>query len=184
MKKYNSEVEYVKDVEPNVLKEDKEETSIIVLDKTEVLYCKEGTCFTDYCEENKIPYVQQSIFKNPGCIVGVKGNIFLGVKRKIKPIPFSIKFVRELCRYFHKKGLKVRTNGNDVLIDNFKVASGCLVPVKGYYYMGFQISINQDLELIKKVCNKPMVKIPKGLGEYGITTEEMVEFCENYFEKN
>ena len=47
--------------------------------------------------------------------------------------------------------------------------------------MGYQISINQDLDVIKHACTKPMEKIPKALSEYGITTEEMVKFCEDYW---
>lgn len=41
--------------------------------------------------------------------------------------------------------------------------------------------MNVDLEDIKKICKKPMKKVPKGLSEYGITTEEVeqmfLEFC-------
>jgi hypothetical protein len=29
-----------------------------------------------------------------------------------------------------------------------------------------------------------MIKVPKALSEYGITTEEMVKFCEDYWTKN
>ena len=47
-----------------------------------------------------------------------------------------------------------------------------------------QISINQDLEVIKNVCLKPMVKVPKGLGEYGVTTEEIIDWVEDWFAKN
>ena len=77
-----------------------------------------------------------------------------------------------------------RCDNNDVLIDGYKVASGCDTNVDGWAYMGYQISINQDIETIKHACNKPMVKVPKGLGEYGITTKEMVEFCKKYWNNN
>lgn len=37
---------------------------------------------------------------------------------------------------------------------------------------------------IKQICTKPMNKVPKGLSEYRITTEEVEQmflaFCENY----
>ena len=43
------------------------------------------------------------------------------------------------------------------------------------------ISMNVNLDHIKAICKKPMEKVPKGLSEYGITTEEVekmfVAFC-------
>ena len=74
-----------------------------------------------------------------------------------------------------------RCDNNDVLVDGYKVASGCETIHNGFNYMGYQISLYQDLETIKNVCNKPMVKIPKALSEYGITTDEMVDFIEEYW---
>jgi hypothetical protein len=76
----------------------------------------------------------------------------------------------------------VRQDNNDILVDGFKVASGAEVSLpNGFRYVAYQISINQDLETIKHACLKPMVKVPKALSEYGITTEEMVDFCKNYW---
>ena len=44
------------------------------------------------------------------------------------------------------------------------------------------IGINTNLDHIKAICRKPMKKVPKGLSEYGITTEEVeqwfLDFCE------
>jgi len=34
----------------------------------------------------------------------------------------------------------------------------------------------------KHICKKEMVKIPKALSDYGITTEEIVDFCEAYWD--
>ena len=70
------------------------------------------------------------------------------------------------------------------MIDNYKVASGCECMEGDFLYMGYQISIYQDIEIIKHACNKPMIKIPKALSEYGITTEEMLSFCESYWKQN
>ena len=76
----------------------------------------------------------------------------------------------------------VRQDNNDVLVDDFKVANGAEVILSGgYHYIAYQISINQNLEIIRHACLKPMVKVPKALSEYGITTEEMVKFCEDYW---
>lgn len=41
--------------------------------------------------------------------------------------------------------------------------------------------MNTNLDHIKAICRKPMKKVPKGLSDYGITTEEVeqmfLEFC-------
>ena len=44
--------------------------------------------------------------------------------------------------------------------------------------------INTKLEDIKKICTKPMVKVPKGLSEYGITTEEVKEWFLDFCKKD
>lgn len=49
------------------------------------------------------------------------------------------------------------------------------------YTAGF-IGINTNLEHIKAICRKPMQKVPKGLSEYGITTEEVEEMFLNFCE--
>lgn len=53
--------------------------------------------------------------------------------------------------------------------------------VEGQCYTAGFISMNVNLDHIKAICKKPMEKVPKGLSEYGITTEEVekmfVAFC-------
>ena len=193
--KLNSQIDFVKNYEHNFLNSSNNELYIIILDNTEVIYGNPESCNVEYCNDNNINYIRQSYLSGGGCIVGVKGNIFIDYKHivkvddntdlaKIKKVDkqFSI----ALCEYFKSKGLNsARCDNNDVLIDDFKVASGCffeqLYNDNYIQYMGYQISIYQDLDLINHVCNKEMKKIPKALSEYGITTEEMIQFIENFY---
>jgi hypothetical protein len=49
-------------------------------------------------------------------------------------------------------------------------------PITRYGRIDFSsaaLSINIDLDHIKAICRKSMNKVPKGLSEYGITTEEV-----------
>lgn len=182
----NSQIEFVKN-EKVFLDSKKEETVIAVLEKTEVVWGAENSCNLEWCKENNIPTIHHDKLKGGGCIVGVKGNIFVDAKRHIGADNKCIgdKFSVALCEYLKGKGLEsVRTDNNDVLVDGYKVASGAETTYEGWQYMGYQISINQDIDIIRHACNKEMVKVPKGLGEYGITTEEMVEFCKDYWSKN
>ena len=157
-----------------------------MLNQTEAIFGADDSCNTKWCDENGIPYAHQEKLQGGGCIIGVKGNIFIDVKRKLEGGEcLADRFSKALYIYFKEKGLEtVRCDNNDVLIDNYKVASGCESIHNGFNYMGYQISINQDIETIKKACNKPMVKIPKALSEYGITTDEMLDFSEQYWKNN
>lgn len=185
IKKYNSQIDFVKN-EKKFLSSKKDETAIVVLEKTEAIYGADDSCNTEWCDANNVPYAHQGKLQGGGCIVGVKGNIFVDAKRKFNGgVCLSDKFSIALCNELLSRGLKsARCDNNDVLVDGYKVASGCESSIGDYQYMGFQISINQDLDVIKGACNKEMVKVPKGLGEYGITTEDMVEFCEKYWSEN
>ena len=185
MKYYNSQIEFVQN-EQEFLSSTKEETVIVTLEKTEAIYGKDDSCNTEWCKENNIPFIHQSKLNGGGCIIGVKGNIFLDIKRLNKGGEcLSDKFSKALAQYFISKGFNsARCNNNDVLIDTYKVASGCECMEGNFLYMGYQISIYQDIEIIKHACNKPMIKIPKALSEYGITTEEMLSFCESYWKQN
>ena len=183
-----SQIDFQLNYREDFLKSDKEETKITIMENTEAMYGDDGTCDTKYCDEHNIPYYQNKLLTGTGCIIAVKGNLLLDIKRKLKDDgkAFSDKFSNALCEYLKNKGLNsVRCDNNDVLIDNFKVASAAEVTLPtGLQYLCYQISINQDIETIKHACTKPMFKVPKALSEYGITTEEMITFCENYWTKN
>ena len=118
--------------------------------------------------------------------MNAKGNINIADIRPCKYGFIETKFSKDLCEYLQTRGLNVVLDNNDVLVDGYKTAScagKALEPDFRWIYTCFQISINQDLEAIKNICKKPMVKVPKGLGEYGITTEEMLKWCEDWFDK-
>lgn len=181
---FDSQIAFVEQ-EDKFLSSTNDETAIIVLKQTEAIYGADDSCNTEWCCKNNVPFIHQSKLQTGGCIIGVKGNIFFDIKRFNTNYNISDKFAIALKDYFISKGLNsARCDNNDVLIDDFKVASGCEHIENGYHYMGYQISIYQDIETIKHACNKPMIKIPKGLNEYGITTEEMVEFCKKYWSEN
>jgi len=186
IKELNSQIQFVKQ-EQDFLNSLNDETVIVTLEQTEVCYGAEDSCNITWCEENNIPYVHQDKLSSGGCIVGVSGNLFIDVKRKFLNggEALSDKFSKALCNYLKEQGLNtVRTDNNDVLVDNFKVASGCESSINNWQYMGYQISINQDINLINNICNKPMVKVPKGLSEFGITTDNIKQFCLQYWSNN
>ena len=184
IKRLDSQVEFVKN-EKEFLDSPNEETVIVTLNQTEAIYCEEGSCNIAYCKEHNIPYAKMP--QGGGCIIGVKGNVFVSVKRKtVGGEAYGDKFTKIFAKHLkEERGLEsTRCDNNDVLVDGFKIASAVETNVNGWQYMCFQVSLYQDLETIKNVCNKPMVKIPKALSEYGITTDEMVDFIEEYWNNN
>lgn len=81
-----------------------------------------------------------------------------------------------LVSFLRSKELSAEANNNDVLVDGFKVCGDMAryLPEIGMYFYGTTISINVDVDMINKVCTKKMVKVPKGLSDYGITRADVL----------
>ena len=154
-----------------------------VHEQTEVNAGVQNDCDMQYCKEHDIPvYLME---RCGGTIVCSKGNVGISA---ITPVGWgwqTASFLRALADYLKSKNLNVQYSNNDILVDGFKVASSAESRVGDNLknvYSTYQISINQDIEAIKHICRKEMVKIPKALSDYGITTEEIVDFCEEYWD--
>ena len=154
-----------------------------IYEQTEVNYGGDD-CNVEYCEENNIPCYKSR--DDGGCIVNFAGTINIADFRPSREGWVFPVFLNDFTEYLKSKGLNAEYDGNDVLIDGYKVASGFgynLPPNYQRQYTGLGFFFNQDVELIRHICLKPMVKEPKGLEEYGITTEECAEWAENWFEE-
>ena len=169
-------------------KQDKQEHfTIVVQDETEVTYGFDKDCNIDYCIEHNIPVFDRK--GTGGCIVHCKGSIGINHIYSHDKYPefLSTKMINDMCKYFVSKDLNATLDRNDILIDGYKVASCAennLEPDYKWCNSVVLISINQDLDTIKNVCKKEMVKTPKGLIDFGITTEEMYQWCIEWFDKN
>ena len=167
---------------PKYLTDKEEHIAITICEKPTVGYCNDDFN-KEYCDLNNIPYYNHH--GDGGTIVMSEGSIALGFiynNRKYKRWMLSY-LLADLAKHLKTLGLAVTRDRNDILIDGYKVASGCAINLKPDFkwtYEIIQISINQDIEAIKNICKKPMVKIPKGLSEYGITTETIVNWCSNW----
>lgn len=110
---------------------------------------------------------------NGGTIVGFPDSITLFAFTNRANAP---QWREQLSAYLQSKGLKAAVADNDVLVDGFKVAGFMSKWVnREIQYFGCHISIHIDLGMIQRICQKPMVKIPKGLGDYGITRDMVLE---------
>ena len=175
------------DVLPTVLTDGQEHFAFIIHQNTEVGYGFDNDVNLEYCEKNNIPCYDQK--RNGGTIVCSAGNIGIAFiyNNRIRGGFVLDRMLPDLSRYLSRKGLHTKIDSNDLLIDGYKVASasGYNFGEKYHYtYEAVQISINQDIEAIKNICKKPMVKIPKGLSEYGITTKEIADWCSKWLSEH
>lgn len=169
-----------------------EELNTIINDKKECfVYCvpngnyvfrdRKSELNETYCKEHGITIIDAHSMG--GAIVMSKGDIEVGIFRHNGWGDLN-KFGEALASYLATKIDNVKFVDNDIIVDDiYKCAGAYSVNLTGRMEDNFilsacHISINMNLELIKNVCTKPMTKTPKGLSDYGITTEEIIKFIE------
>lgn len=82
-------------------------------------------------------------------------------------------FAEYLVEQYKKRGLNASFDGNDVLIDGYKISGLSATPYGHIQYSTIHIGVNTNLDDIRVICTKPMTKVPKGLSDYGITTDDV-----------
>lgn len=133
----------------------------------------------EVCAE--LGYAVYEAFNNGGTILTEPGDVELGYWGEPDNGWLS-RFADHFVRWLRAKGLDAAYEDNDVLVDGHKVCGTCITRYGRIDYTGVHIGIHTNLDHIKAICRKPMHKVPKGLSEYGITTEEVeqmfLDFCE------
>lgn len=141
---------------------------------------------TEYCDKNNIHYRYEN--RSGGCMVLFPQNIIVQSVFLGSNFSKQYKFLHDFVEWLNTKEIKASTNGNDVLINDRKVLGAVSEtlpePYKGWIFFGIQISINSDPELINRICTKPMNKIPGALSDYGLTTEEVMNWTLEWFSAN
>ena len=120
-------------------------------------------------------------FNNANTMVSNAGDILIG--HFCKPLNgWRDRFIAYFVNWLKEKGLNAEFVDNDIVVDGYKVCGMCITRYGRIDYTAGIISMNVNLDDIKAICTKPMVKVPKGLHDYGITTEEVeqmfTDFCE------
>lgn len=156
---------------------------VVPIEDLTVNYGNQNDINADFCEKNNIPTFY--INRDGGAIVLFPGNIAIDAVYTTVSYQMIFDFLSDFKKFLRNKNIEAVISGNDLLADNKKVigAIGQVLPEPflGLTYMGFSISINSDPDLINKICTKEMVKIPGALSDYGITTEEIMEWTLNWF---
>lgn len=120
-------------------------------------------------------------YNNGGTILANAGDIIFS-HLEAPENGWIFKFADYFVNWLKAKGLNAVYEDNDILVDGYKVCGLCVTRYGRIDFSSAILSIHINLDHIKAICKKPMVKVPKGLAEYGITTEEVeqmfLDFCE------
>ena len=122
------------------------------------------------CEELGYDIVES--YNNAGTIVSNAGDVLIGHFAEPENGWYD-RFIAYFLDWLKAKGLNAVYESNDILVDGHKVCGMCITRYGRIDYTGGIISMNVNLDHIKQICRKPMKKVPKGLSEYSITTEEV-----------
>ena len=129
---------------------------------------------------NELGYTIYESYNNGGTILGNKGDIMFSHVAE-PDNRWLFRFAGCFANWLKDKGLNAEHVDNDILVGGYKVCGLCITRYGRIDFSSAFIGINTNLDHIKAICKKPMVKVPKGLSEYGITTEEVeqwfIEFC-------
>lgn len=125
-------------------------------------------------------YKVYEAYYNGGTIVGGEGGIAI-IHFENLDNGWMERFVSYFVDWLKSKGLNAVYESNDILVDGYKVCGMCVTRYGRIDYTAGFIGINTNLDHIKAICRKPMQKVPKGLSDYGITSEEIeamfLDFC-------
>lgn len=133
----------------------------------------------EYCQSHNIPCVD--IGRRGGAFVVNKGDVGFGYITAGLDNTVGELLYNKFAEYLRAKGLNAEAKDNDVLIDGYKVFGWASNYYKEYdaIYITCHFTMSVDLELINNICTKPMNKVPKGLSEYGVSSDEIKNFIIN-----
>ena len=164
---------------------EKELTNLITTKTEDCIYCihekprifksKQGEINYKYCEEHNFDICNS--FNMGGIIVANTGDINMAVLKK-EGWSVGNDTLNALMKKLKDKIPNLSFSNNDLLVDGkYKIISYASINANDrLIYTCFHISFNPDVEAIKNICVKPMNKVPKGLAEFGITREEIIDF--------
>lgn len=159
---------------------------VFPLDKLSVNYGFNNDINFEFCNKNNIHYRYEE--RGGGCMVLFPGNIIIQDVYRGFDLERLNQFMRDFTEWLEIHGLNAICNGNDVLIDENKIMGtvGYVLPnpYNGWTYFLVSISINSNFDLINNICLKPTLKLPGALSDYGITTEEVMNWTLNWFNEH
>ena len=153
----------------------------VVIERPVAIVHRKTQVDEEVCRE--LGYDIAESFNNGGTILASPGDIIFS-HLDAPENGWLDSFAAYFAEWLKAKGLNAEKVDNDICIDGYKVCGLCITRYGRIDFSSAYIGINTNLDHIKAICRKPMEKVPKGLSEYGITTEEIEEmflaFCDAY----
>ena len=153
-----------------------------VYDRPIAFKSKENDVNEAYCIQNNVTIIETG--NMGGTMVANAGDIGVAI---IKKEGWSVgnDALHFICEKLKPKIPTIRTDNNDLITgENFKMGSFASFNVGDkVIYTIIDININPDITHIVNICSKPMNKIPKGLNDFGVTRDEVIQFLEDFGEK-
>ena len=150
----------------------------VVVDTPVAIVYRKTQVDEEVCKELGYEIVES--YNNAGTIVSNAGDVLIGHFYHPENGWYD-RFIAYFIGWLRDKGLNAEFVSNDITVDGYKVCGMCVNRYGRIDYTGGIISMNVQMDHIKAICKKPMVKVPKGLYDYGITTEEVeqmfLDFC-------
>jgi len=131
----------------------------------QVWYSSEDAYNKEYCNQNGIitacfPYIGGVICTTPSDL-----EVFYCIKNP--PSSLNKVILDKLVSWIQSgTELPVTLDNNDILINNRKVFGIAGFQKNGMTVYVFHVSFNIDLDMINKVCLKPIIKVPAALSDY------------------
>lgn len=157
----------------------KEDIFIAVFDETAVHYGTDGGLDIEKIIEKNIPIY--NIQRKGGAIVTSPGDVVYCFITKTDNLYFNMELRNFLVKKLTQKGIPVEQTKNDLLVDGKKCFGFMHRDLGSRKFYGGHISINCNLELIKDICTKPMEKIPTGLSNYGVSTDNIIDWLNEFW---
>lgn len=109
-----------------------------------------------------------------GAIVCFPGDLSI-MQLKIGQSDFGSNAIDAVRDYLVSCGCSAEIDGNDLMVGGMKCGSWACMIDSGYAQTVVHFSVSVDVELIRSICTKPMVKTPGALGKYGVTADVLLE---------
>lgn len=146
---------------------------VLLTEKIEVCIGQYGYYDKGYCKANGIEtYDARHLAGSVVCFPGDISLMFISWGTT----SFAEEAINTLVKMLNDRGVDAIIDHNDVMVDDKKVASYAIFKeLDGWVKTGVHFSVNSDIDVIEKICTKPMVKIPGQLSDYGIGAEDIQE---------
>lgn len=171
--------EWIKEVERHIMS-GIHKIGYVVIERSVAIVHRASQVDEEVCKELGYDIVES--YNNGGTILANQGDIIFS-HLDAPENGWLNRFANYFTDWLKRKGLKAVYEDNDILVDDYKVCGLCITRYGRIDFSSAILAVNTNLEDIKRICKKPMKKVPKGLSEYGITTEEVeqmfLEFCDS-----